>query len=190
MTPTGPQAGAAGPQAGGMDLDETAASHTGMTRLGRVLGLEGGDDATPDAIPKRRRAAEASEFCCCQGGTKDKACCSGKCSCWEEGWAFSPQHCGCRCCVNTGRLDCVVEGLPRVPASDSWLLVHRLFSSLVASVNLINVTSGKPDGAFLGHCRTPSRPASSGETPQAGQDCHYHVMMDAPVAPVVLCALL
>ena len=80
-------------------------------------------------------------------------------------------------------------GLPRSPASDSWLLVHRLFSSLVASVNLINVTSGKPDGAFLGHGRTPSRPASSGETPPVGQDSHNSMVMDAPAAPVVLCAL-
>ena len=80
-------------------------------------------------------------------------------------------------------------GLPRVPASDSWLLVHRLFSSLVASVDLINVTSGKPDGAFLGHCRMSSRPASSGETPPAGQDGHDRMAMDAPAAPVVRRAL-
>ena len=114
----------------------------------------------------------------------------GKCGCWEAGWACSPQHCGCRCCVNTGRLDCVVEGLPRVPASDRWLLLHRLFSSPVASVGLIDVTSGKPDGAFLGHGRTPSRPASSGETPPAGQDGQDRMAMDAPAAPVVQRALL
>ena len=137
----------------------------------------------------RRRAAAASGFCGCQGGTKDKACCSGKCCCWEAGWACSPQHCTCRCCINTGLLDCVVEGLPRVPASDSWIHVQRLFSSLVASVDLIDVTSGKPDGAFLGHGRTPSRPASSGETPPAGQDGHDRMAMDAPAAPVVRHAL-
>ena len=67
--------------------------------------------------------------------------------------------------------------------------MHRLFSSLVASVDLINVTSGKPDGAFLGHSRTPSRPASSGETPRAGQDGHDNMAMDAPAAPVVRRAL-
>ena len=93
------------------------------------------------------------------------------------------------CCVNTGLLDCFVEGLSRVLASDSWLLVHRLFSSLVASVYLIDVTSGKQDGAFLGHCRTPSRLASSGETLPAGQDSHYPMVRDAPAAPVVLRAL-
>ena len=83
-----------------------------------------------------------------------------------------------------------MEGLPRVPASDSWIHVHRLFSSLVASVDPIDVTSGKPDGAFLGHGRTPSRPASSGETPPAGQDGHDRMAMDAPAAPVVRRALL
>ena len=76
-----------------------------------------------------------------------------------------------------------------MPASDSWLLVHRLFSSLVASVDLIDVTSGKPDGAFLGHGRTPSRPASSGETPPAGQDGYDPMARDAPAAPIVRRAL-
>ena len=38
-----------------MDLDETTASHTGTTRLGRVLGGEGGGDETLDAIPQTLR---------------------------------------------------------------------------------------------------------------------------------------
>ena len=36
---------------------------------------------------------------------------------------------------------------------------------------------------------TPSRPASSGETPPAGQDDHDSMAIDAPVAPVVRRAL-
>ena len=82
-----------------------------------------------------------------------------------------------------------MEGLPRVQASDSWIHVYRLFSLLVVSVNPIDVTCGKPDGVFLGHSRTPSRPASSGETPQAGQDCHNSMARDSQAAPVVQCAL-
>ena len=67
--------------------------------------------------------------------------------------------------------------------------MHRWFSLLVAPADLINVTSGKQDGAFLGHCRTPNRPASSGETQQAGQDGHNNMAMDALAAPVVQRAL-
>ena len=85
--------------------------------------------------------------------------------------------------------------------------MHRLFSSLVALVNLINVTSGKPDGMFLGHGRMPSftqagwptSPKLAGRLgilgrPQLhgngyGQDSHNLMAMDTPVALVVLCVL-
>ena len=172
-----------------MARDVGAASHPGPTRLGRELGGEGGDDAMPDVGTARRPAAAASEFCSCKGGKKDKACGNGNCKCWKAGWACSPEHCGCKCCTNPEQLDSVVEGLPRVPASDSWLHVHRLFKSLIALVDPINVTIGEAASTVQGLDRPLRRPASSGETPPAGQDGQEPMAMDATAAPVVRRAL-
>ena len=76
-----------------------------------------------------------------------------------------------------------------MPASDSWLHVHRLFKSLIALVDLIDVTSGEAASTIQGLDRPLRRPASSGETPSAGQDGHDPMVRDALAAPVVLCAL-
>ena len=76
-----------------------------------------------------------------------------------------------------------------MPASDSWLHVQKLFNSLIASVNPIDVTSGEAARTVQGLDRPPRRHACSGETPPAGQDGHDPMAMDATAAPLVRRAL-